>query len=91
MARKKTKIIYLVWGTSGSYSDRVEWNIKAFKDPQKAKALAEACQARANEFTRDRYYSEGDDAFQKHMEGLDPIARWDDRPDYGTQEIEYEG
>jgi hypothetical protein len=59
-------IIYVVFGTTGEYSDRREWTVKAFSEEKKAKKLVKDATRRANEFDSDmqtdytgtRYYYE---------------------------------
>lgn len=41
--------VYVVWGSTGEYSDHTEWHVKAFADEEKAKDLVLKASARARE------------------------------------------
>lgn len=46
--------IYVVMGTTGEYSDRTEWPVKAFLDEERAKALVLAATERSKELQASR-------------------------------------
>lgn len=54
--------IYVVFGTTGEWSDRIEWPVKAFADEAKARHLVEqaSAEARAIFARRKSRYAPGD-------------------------------
>ena len=78
------KSIFVVGGSSGCYSDRSEWNVRAFATKPEAeefKALLTEAVERHKSAVRDRDggYYEREEEFKK-MAHLDPEAqhKWDD-------------
>jgi hypothetical protein len=54
--------IWVVMGTTGEYSDRSEWPVKAFRDQEVAERFALAAKVRADEIeaTRDALQASGE-------------------------------
>ena len=67
-----SELIYVVFGTTGEYSDRTEWLIKAFTTEEAAKELVAKATQRANELiaTAPNRYSikEGSNEFDPGMQ-----------------------
>lgn len=87
-------IIYLLTGQSGEYSDRSDWNIRAFVEKDGAQALKarlEEIENRKRAFRSDGEYEKAD-ALEEERKALDPKGGscWDST-DYGIEEIELEG
>ena len=86
--------IYLLTGTSGEYSARSNWNVRAFV----ARSGAETLSARLDEIENRKraLRSDGDydgaNALDKEVEAIDPngTGHWD-ATDYAIEEIELEG
>ena len=89
-----SKTIYLLTGTSGEYSDRSDWNVRAFV----AKKGAEALKTRLEEMENRRraLRSDGDydaaEALEEEVKILDPnnSSFWSST-DYAIEEIQLEG
>lgn len=64
--------IFVVRGTTGEYSDRTEWPVKAFLSEKAAQELVIAATQRANEVFTDRSYDRDIDKNQ-----FDPDMRMD--------------
>jgi hypothetical protein len=67
--------IYVVFGSTGEYSDRTEWPVKAFYDEDKAKELVENASEEADRIfaNRENKYSRRNDESNK----FDPDMRMD--------------
>lgn len=91
--------IYIVKGTTGEYSDRAEWDVKAFEKEETAQtfcaelnALAEVHTEREhNSFASKRYVTwESMRVVAEALEPLDPKARCDYTGlTYAVEELEY--
>lgn len=87
-------IIYLLTGQSGEYSDRSDWNIRAFVEKDGAQALKarlEEIETRKRALRSDGEYS-GCAALEEERKTIDPKGNdyWD-WTDYYIEEIELEG
>jgi hypothetical protein len=76
-SRHRSRTIYLVTGTSGSYEDTRQWNVRAFEVKAEADALAAAL-AEADELGRDRIRVAYErDADEHGSDFMDPTPRAD--------------
>lgn len=86
--------IFLLTGTSGEYSDRSDWNIRAFAEKSGAevlKARLEEIETRKRAFRSDMEYEKAY-ALDEERRALDPKGQYDwDSTDYMIEEIELEG
>ena len=80
--------IYIVYGTCGSYDDRTDWNIKAFKDKKEANKFKKKLQSIVEEFYCDMCIVH-DICKNKLSEAGDKQAHvFDNGPIYGIEELE---
>lgn len=81
------KCVYVVYGTTGEYSDRQEWTVKAFVNEERAKRFAGACQ---DEVTRLKALYGDELRWNKaDIHKYDPQFKWDyTGTDYWVDEIE---
>ena len=91
------KTIFIICGTAGMYSDRCDWNVKAFRSREKAEAYMAVLSAKNNEIEsalRNADYSyAADEAMKAEMKKLDPNGTfyWGDGVDYSIQELDFDG
>jgi hypothetical protein len=82
--------IYIVFGQTGEYSDRVEWPVKAFQDEEKAKRLVELATTEAlnlHQQSEDNRYNDKKPPYNK----FDPFFRTDyTGTTYFYQDVELE-
>ncbi len=90
------KTIYIVCGTSGEYSDRTDWVVKAFASEARAKefcALLQATIERIQSAIRDRAKTFAEErALEEEMKRLDPKIEsfWYDTT-YSVAPLELDG
>jgi hypothetical protein len=72
-------MIYVVMGTTGEYSDRVEWPVKAFQSEEKAEKFINHLSLKYKTYPGgttgygfERGPDEEEDALQEYMEEFDP-------------------
>jgi hypothetical protein len=85
--------IYLLTGTQGEYSDRSDWNVRAFVRRERAEALKTTLEGLATEAYRlrsDCVYTASEEVLKK-IKALDPGASEWGMIDYDIEEIELEG
>lgn len=87
-------IIYLLTGQSGEYSDRSDWNIRAFVEKDGAQALKtrlEEIETRKRALRSDGEYRAAED-LDEERKTIDPKgeSEWGST-DYAIEEIELEG
>ncbi len=59
--------IWVVFGTTGEYSDRDEWPVRAFYSKSNAERLVAAATARANEIFASEEYQSGVNPYDPEM------------------------
>jgi len=87
--KNKTKKIYIVYGETGEYSDRSDWNVKAFFERKKALVLLNECSEDAKkwEIKRESEYTSPPKDWSKH----DPDMKMDyTGTDYFIAEVDLE-
>lgn len=91
------KTIFIICGTTGSYSDRCDWNVRAFRSREKAEAYMAVLSAKNNEIESalrdDDYGHTAEEAKKDEMKMLDPngIFYWGEGVDYSIQELAFDG
>lgn len=84
--------IWLVTGTSGQYSDRRDWNVKAFSTKEGAeqfKAYLEAADDLDQQGEDFEWFGEVHEAHVKKMQQLDKGYSEYSETDYDIEEVEY--
>lgn len=91
------KIIYVVYGETGSYSDFSKWAVKGFASKKRADEYAEQAQKRAREieaFTKTKTWLDMRNATEeekkKYKNEYDPDFYSDGGTDYSVEEMEYD-
>lgn len=74
--------IFIVFGTTGEYSDRTEWPVKAFRDEQRAKDFVELLTSKSREI-----YSEDNHSFKYWSE----VAKHSKIPEDPNFRLDYTG
>jgi hypothetical protein len=72
------RTIYIVTGSSGEYSDRDEWVVRAFEQEADAKAFVEMADAWARDWLNRHGHHAWSDAADRDMPAHDPKFHGDD-------------